>query len=203
MRLPVLFLIIPALIVTNKGYGQNGVRFGINTGVTYSDIRGYPEAEIYNYDFGLLAGFTIEYILNEKLSLKSSLNFERKRFSWNYDDLLDPVDPLYTGPFFRIYDYLTVPILINLNFGRSDNFFINGGSFFGYLINAEYKVDGIVLEDLNSSISKFDFGLSLGIGTLIALNDKNNLTIEIRDNLGMSYEKTNSIILSVGWNFNP
>lgn len=195
----ILFLLV--FIMANKATGQSKLRLGVNAGLTYSDIRGYLMADIYNYDFGFSAGVTAEYFLIENLSIKSSLNIERKTFSYTYDDLIDQVDPLYMGPFFRNYDYVTIPILINLEFGRSKNFFVNGGSFFGYLLNAKSKVDGIILEDLNSKISKFDYGLSFGVGTLIPLNDKNNLIIEIRDNLGIINEKTNSINLSLGWNF--
>ena len=91
-------------------------------------------------------------------------------------------------------------------------FFANGGPFFNYLLNNKIKPDypnedsEVVTEQ-----KKLDFGLSIGIGTNISLNEKNDITIEIRDDLGIidtggvpkhvnGTVKTNTLKLILGWN---
>ena len=58
--------------------------------------------------------------------------------------------------------------------------------FVNYLFNqkldTDYPNDNRISK---TEQKKIDFGLSVGIGTIIALNEKNELTIELRDDLGV------------------
>ena len=75
-------------------------------------------------------------------------------------------------------------------------------------------VDGDkVNEDSNEIFKKVDFGWSLGIGKKFKINEKNKLSVELRDNLGLQNisdvpvqgngtVKTNSFNLILGYEFN-
>ena len=99
-------------------------------------------------------------------------------------------------------------------FGNSKKFFVNGGPFLGFLLSAENKADipsvGQITDNGNSK--NIDVGLSFGIGTKIYINDKSDLNIELRENLGLlnidngdygneNIIKTNYLNLILNWSF--
>ena len=209
MKKTILFLL--ALIFTSSIYSQ--IKIGLNAGATYSK----PYEGYMGFDAGIdfLIGASFEYYLNENLLLKTNLNYERKSFgdSFPFTDnrgmLIGQIKATTN------FDYLTIPIMAKYEFGNSKKFFVNGGPFLGFLLREENKADvpsvgQITTIDLINK--KIDVGLSFGIGTKIYINDKSNLNIELRENLGLLnisdnevYEggnlKTNSLNLILNWSF--
>jgi len=80
------------------------------------------------------------------------------------------------------------------------------------LLNAISKVDGDK-QSSQAGVSKdFDFGVNLGVGICFPIDEKNDLNIELRDNLGLANIntgstvgngaiKTNSVNLIIAWQF--
>ncbi|MFD0963552.1 porin family protein [Pseudofulvibacter geojedonensis] len=206
-----LLLIVLGLFLTIQIYAQNDFKIGINAGINYPKLRGNEYAKYNNFKVGYLVGVSFDYYIKQNLSLKTNINYERK--IKKLEITLFSYDANVTGKenYNEIYEYINLPILLKYEFGNS-KFFANGGPFFNYLINQ--KIDSNYSNNnsnLHSKQKKIDFGLSLGIGTNISLNEKNDLTIEIRDDLGLidtsdasentnSTLKTNSIKLIIGWN---
>ena len=207
-----LLLIAIGFFLSMNLSAQNDFKIGINAGINYPDIRGNEYAKYNNFKVGYLFGVTFDYYLKENLSLKANINYERKIKKlqltyYNYD-----AEEIGKENFREIYEYINIPLLLKYEFG-SAKFFANGGPFLNFLLNE--KIEPNYLND-NSDVAaekkKIDFGLSLGIGTNISVNEKNNLTVEIRDDFGVKDTggvprqtdgtvKTNSIKLIVGWNF--
>ncbi len=205
-------LIALGLSFSIKLSAQNDFKIGINAGINYPDIRGNEYAKYNNFKVGYLIGVSFDYYLKQNLSLKSNLNYERKirKFQLTYFNY----EAEETGKenFREIYEYINLPILLKYEFGNA-KFFANGGPFLNFLLNEKiepnYPNDN---SDVITEKKKIDFGLSLGIGTNISVNEKNDLTVEIRDDFGVidtggvpsqidGSVKTNSIKLIVGWNF--
>ena len=98
--------------------------------------------------------------------------------------------------------------------GKKDDFYVNGGLFLGYLLNSKLSSKNSDNDtDTTDMNKKIDAGLVFGFGKVFQLNDKNNLKLEIRENLGMLNTsdfdvyndgtiKTNSLNLILNWNFN-
>ena len=210
MKKTILFLL--ALIFTSSIYSQ--IKIGLNAGATYSK----PYEGYMGFDAGIdfLIGASFEYYLNENLLLKTNLNYERKSFgdSFPFTDnrgmLIGQIKATTN------FDYLTIPIMAKYEFGNSKKFFVNGGPFLGFLLSIKTKGKSKVL-NLNSStniegLKKINVGLSFGIGMKVYSNDKSDLNIELRENLGLLnisdnevYEggnlKTNSLNLILNWSF--
>lgn len=207
-----LFLIA---LITDLAYSQeektnNETKFGINGGISYSKFRGNDLIKKSNADLGLLFGISFEYYLNEDFSIKANLNFENKSIS--NDDIYFADDYILETKAKASHKYIVLPIMAKYNFGKNKNFFVNGGPFIGYLLKVTSKTSGYPDSDFSDLFKKTDFGLSIGIGTKIPLNEKSNLNIEVRENLGLSnisdvpvYDdgtlKTNSLNLIVNWDF--
>lgn len=232
-----LLLSISFLLISMLNYSQNSkIKFGIQAGLNYSTFWGYNlPSEIKSYysenpAFAFLGGINFEYQIKERLSLKLELNYERKSQktkteiemiydgSYDPDDLLSDVDEYKAK---KNNDYLVLPIMLKYNFGNKDSFFVNGGPFIGYLLKSNLEEslnqDGSVKEsqttETTDSNNKTDFGLSIGLGKTITINEKNSIFIEIRENLGLANTsknkifgseeaKSNSLNLIVGYQFN-
>ncbi|MDR6967770.1 hypothetical protein J2X31_001782 [Flavobacterium arsenatis] len=99
------------------------------------------------------------------------------------------------------YQYFTIPLLLKYNFGKSKSFFSNAGVFFGprgkdkkttKITNTttgysyEVQSNGNYNFPLEGSISGPDYGFSLGVGKVFKLSSELNLSIELRNNLGLA-----------------
>lgn len=225
-----LLLSISLLLISFLNYSQNSnIKFGIHAGLNYSTFYGYdiPAAfdPVYSESpaFAYLGGINFEYQIKEKLSLKLELNYERKSQKGDNHIELTDVDGFtksYNFTSKKNYDYLVLPIMVKYNFGNKNSFFANGGPFIGYLLKSNLTNDLEDIEGINNDTddttdfnSKTDFGLSIGLGKKIEINEKNTISIEIRENLGLTNTskdkvwgngeaKTNSLNLIIGYQLN-
>lgn len=219
------FLLLTSIAAVSQ---EKKIKFGVQAGLNYSNLRGYTIPSLYSqfYDesaaFGYLIGFNAEYQLKDKLSLRAELSYERK--TQKADNLIELIpnfdDPIQTYQFTskKHYDYIVLPIMIKYAFTNKDSFYVNGGPFIGFLLQSKITND-LDVPDFNSDDldttndnKSTDFGLSFGIGKEISLNDTNSISVEIRDNLGLSNTskidvwnggtvKTNSLNLLVSYSF--
>ncbi len=212
MRKRKIALFIIGMLLTSIIYAQNEIRIGVNTGGTYSKFYGNNLIENADAKIDFLIGVSFEYYIKENLSLKTNLNYERKSFtnkSFGVEEFDFSINEVKITTSFN---YLTLPILIKYELGNSKQFFVDGGVFIGYLLNNKSKANGFPESDSTSLNKKLDGGLSFGIGKKFNLNDKSNLNIEIRENLGLinisdvevfdnGTIKTNSLNLILTWDF--
>ena len=218
------------LLLSFFTYSQNSkIKFGFQGGVNYSNFRGYnipvSFGQFYSESpaFAYLLGVNFEYKIQEKLSLRLELNYERK--SQTADNIIELTqnfdDPAQTYNFTtrKNYDYLVLPVLLKYSFSNKNSFYVNGGPFIGYLLKSkitdDLEVPGVNTDgfDTTKDNKKTDFGLSLGLGKNFDLGARKTISIEIRENLGLANTsktnvwgggnvKTNSINFIVGLSFN-
>lgn len=141
--------LIFTLLLNCAVFSQNEIRLGLGTGLNYSSIRnnslGNP-----NSDFSYLFSLDFEYYLNEGLSLKSGLSFEKKATNLNLANRKIKDD----------FNYLLIPIILKYDFVKWSDFFVNGGAFFGHLLSRYFGYKDI--SEINNK--RFDFGILLGFG---------------------------------------
>ncbi|TQI71217.1 outer membrane protein with beta-barrel domain [Gramella sp. Hel_I_59] len=208
-----LFLLIALTTSINiNAQDQYDFKIGVNAGLNYPDIRGNEYAKYNNFKVGYLVGVSLEYYLNQNLSLKSNLNYERKikKLQLTYYDY----NAEETGKenFREITQFINFPVLLKYEFMNS-KFFLNGGGFLNIFLDNAYKPD-FPIDNINEYTEKnnIDAGFSAGAGINIPLNEKNWLILEIRDDFGIidiggvpqsidGKVQTNSIKLILSWNF--
>jgi hypothetical protein len=213
------FIIVAALAFTAVSQAQK-IKIGVNAGATFSGFRGQEVPTLdYGPGFGFLGGLTFEYGLNERLSLRANPAYHRKssKAKSQYETNDGFGDPwiLHDQTITFNYDYVSLPIMAKYSLGQKRSFFLSGGIFAAYLLKSEARSksdppapDGQEAPiNTTSSNNKLDFGLSVGIGKSIALGGSNALTIELRDDLGLSKvgkytnSSSNALNLLVGWSF--
>ncbi|RZK09210.1 MAG: PorT family protein [Flavobacterium sp.] len=178
------------LLASTATFAQEKPKFGINTGATYSNIRGGDFADQQNYDINFLVGVSIEVPLTAKLSFVGNLNYERKTYQFNVPTTdFGTLDPIVanrsTIKFKSRLEYITIPLNLKYYIGNKKRFYVNGGAFLGVFLNDNFKVNGrSTYRGGNDDTEKIDFGANLGIGTNFKIRDKNSLNVEIRHNYG-------------------
>ncbi|WP_299835150.1 porin family protein [uncultured Tenacibaculum sp.] len=208
-----LLIVIVFVLISKAGLSQNKFLLGVSSGINYTTSYGSEYANgFFDSGFSYQLGVTSEYKLNESLSLKAELSYDRQRIIVGENSILyNSEDPVFTSlpRFEQVFHYLALPILVKYKFQKENSFFINGGFSFGYLINAVRRTEvgsNVSYRDL-TSYDSFTFGAVLGVGKEIKLNTKHNLTLELRNTLGLNnfsdFEtlKLNSLSFILGWNF--
>lgn len=198
-------------LISNAGFAQSKVRYGINGALTYSSFSGNPQIEDFNAGFDFLAGFTFEYQIKDRLSLVAAINYDRKSASESlYTEIIEnPDDPGFYGDIKITFrnQFISLPILVKYDFGPKNSFYIHGGPFVSYVLKSELSndYDNATIE---GSIKGLDYGLVFGFGKTFKLKSTNEITVEIRENLGLAdisagnrAIKTNSLNLVCGYSF--
>ena len=208
---------IALILISFFCFGQNNIKVGVSGGFNYSSLRGNDLAENLKPGFSFLTGISFEYFLKEKLSIGANLNYESKTAKDKGNIYLQHQDgssEVIKSDAITSHNYLVLPVYANYYFGENKDFYINGGLFLGYLLNS--KVSSERFNDVTSTTNltkELDAGLVFGLGKKVRLNDKNDLKIELRENLGLvnisdvrvynnGTIKTNSINLILNWSFN-
>ena len=216
MKKTVYALLVSIFFISNN-FAQSKLKLGVNGGLTYSSFRGNPQIETLDAGFDFLVGVSFEYQLKERLSLVANINYDRKTATDNpYIQIIEnPDDPSFYGKVkikFR-NQYLSLPILLKYKFGTNNSFFINGGPFLSYLLKSELTNNyDDTSSDQTDNFKTLDYGLTFGFGKTFKLKNNNELSIEIRENLGLSeindvtvvdngFVKTNSINLICNYSF--
>jgi len=183
MQKHIIVLFVIGLLSTNFIFSQSEMRFGINGGLTFSKFWGNENIEKYNIGVDVITGISFELKVNENLSLKTNLNYERKSMNKEarFDGPYDSVD-IKT---IQTYGYVTLPIMFKYKFVKSSNLYFNAGPFLGSLLHRQTKATSFNKESSISDFTTFDLGFSFGIGSKIKLDKEVDLGIELRENLGL------------------
>lgn len=161
-------------------------------------------------------GFTLDYFLQSKLSLRLALTYEKK----GYKEGLETASYYVTKEKFENLRYLVVPLTVILSTGtnkRQLTFYAELGAFYGYLLSAEEKIvtetyPSTTVKTKEKNTSEFrrrDFGLSLGLGFMIPIGKRFYTDLSVQDNIGLlainkdpddwyGEMKTNSFAVQIG-----
>lgn len=207
------FFFFTSLLVS----AQNDIILSVTSGATLSNIRGNEIAKQNDYDFNYVGGIDIEKPFNSNFSFVTGLHYDNKSFKNEIEfSRFNNFDPLINNSKRKIkltLQYLTIPILFRYYIDKENSFYINSGPYIGFFLNTTTRVEGDKIKDDSNEVFKtLDLGWSLGIGKKFKITEKNNLTVELRDNLGLSNisdvpvqgngtVKTNSFNLLVGYEF--
>jgi len=208
---------------------QSKIFIGAQVGGTATSFRGNDIAKEYKSKIGALAGISFELTIIKNFSLITNVNYEQKSLgkTVKFRSTPDVLDPFNTETFYDIeiktkhtLNYISTPVIARYYFNTSPRIYINAGVMTAYFINSTVKTnftapEGFTLNNnsQDESIRKFDWGIIAGIGSQFKLNQKNYLSIELRNNLGFAninrirvngentVYKTNSINLILNWSF--
>ncbi len=212
-----LFLLLSTIVLSQK---KHPIKLGVNAGTNYNSIRGSNLTKDTKDSFGYCIGGSFEIQINANFSFLTNINYDRKSIVKNYRGAIYPQNIVITDP--AIYpvvdvkevtkfDYLSIPLLAKLYFDGYHESFINAGVSINIPIEVRnYSNDIQNNIDYTQLYGQNYFGLQIGIGHDFELTEKTQLTLELRDNFGVTEiesksfygesTKMNSINLIATWN---
>lgn len=141
---------------------------------------------------GGYAGVLFQYHFSKVFSIKTGCSYERKGANFKIESWEFNTDYVYH------LNYLTVPALIQAEFGEKVRFYLNSGPYFSYLISQQYSgenypsgAENSLMISANSEHDqvKYDFGINAEIGLKITISKEINISAGITDHLGLCNTK--------------
>lgn len=184
-------LCVPTAAGAQTHYSSN-VSIGVKGGVDASHVFFNPGVK-QKLPIGATAGIQFRYIEESHFGLIAELNFSQKGWKEDYEEA-----PL---SYRRTINYLEIPVMAHVYFGRRGRFFFNVGPQVGFKIsdsvssNFDYANAGSVPDypyknrthdQLTLPIDhKVDFGISAGIGGEFSITRRHAVNLEARFNYGI------------------
>jgi hypothetical protein len=160
--------IYTATLAQTKGTTEFGVNVGLNA-TNVENNNGNNHAS-HDYRIGLNVGVSADYYISDQWSIKAKLIYDQK--GWNHTLIL--LGNNYYPSNFK-FNYLTIPIMANLHFGKTRNWYLNLGPYMGILLNAKTTTNNI---DLTNYINGPEAGLAAGIGLKFPIAGRSKFFIE-------------------------
>lgn len=187
-----LFICISAIVCNAQTHYSSNVSVGLKGGVDLSRVSFTPSVK-QGFLLGGNAGITFRYIEENHFGLIAEVNFEQRGWRENFEE--------YPYEYSRTLNYVQIPFLAHIYFGRRGKFFFNAGPEIGFMIgestkaNFDYKnlstVSGFptslrtTYQYQLAADNKVDYGISAGLGGEFSLNKRNSVYIEGRFYYGL------------------
>lgn len=193
LPLAIIFLITvlsPATSNAQTHYSSN-ITVGVKAGADLSRIFFNPNVK-QTFKPGALAGATFRYIEESHFGLIAELNYVQRGWKENFEGA-----PLQYS---RTMDYLMLPVLAHIYFGRRGRFFANVGPEIGIRLSDSEKTNFDVSKAPNvTDFPKYhstaqysepvnqrvDYGIAAGLGGEFNLDNKNSIYTEVRFYYGL------------------
>lgn len=201
-----LYFILITVLITSLGAKTQTylldppeLYIGTSHGATASMLYFSPNVK-QNILLGYNGGVTVRYVSEKGKALQAELNFSQR--GWTEKG------GLYT----RRLNYMEIPLLMNLFWGKKVRFFGNLGPKASFLIHEQTLVDKVPeanRKDQHREIDKrFDYGVTLGLGLEFAMK-RQCFQLEARANYSLSslfereiyynFSNNMNLTLNLGW----
>lgn len=191
------FVFIYSYGQSKKGDIQVGFNLGLNAGnIKIIAREEYTDKTNIKIDYNLSLQAAMH--LNESWSLKSKIIYDRKGYKGN---VIVFGDILFTNGKYNL-SYITVPMILEHNFGIDKNFYFGVGPYISLLVTARNNYyDKIALNEFYNDI---EGGLYFNIGKKVVSSDKLSFFYELGFSTTLSNTNKGSdfSITSIGENYN-
>lgn len=163
------------------------VWIGAHGGMTMSEVMFKPTIT-QKFGLGKTAGVAFRYAEENHFGLIAEVNFVQRGWAEQFEEL--------PYSYQRTLNYVEIPVMSHIYFGRRGKFFFNAGPevayYLGDHISSNFDIyDTASLPDFNSKgrrteqltmevSQKLDFGIVAGLGGEFSINPRNSVSIEAR-----------------------
>lgn len=191
IALGILLALSPFAMKAQTHYSSN-VAFGVKGGVDFSQVFFNPAVH-QKLAMGMTGGIMFRYIEESHFGLIAELDFTQRGWSENFEK----APYRYT----RTTNYIELPVLAHIYFGRRGRFFFNAGPQVGLFLGDKESAnfnpkDMATLPDfpyknrMNEQMllpvtQKYDYGISAGLGGEFNISRRNSICMEARFYYGL------------------
>jgi Outer membrane protein beta-barrel domain len=180
-------------LFTLSSFGQRNLfDIGIEGGLGTASLRVNDYGSISHHNkIGYETGFFAQYNFKKLISIRIGTYYEKKGSGTKiqvYDDIGN-LSGVAQGN--ESFEYITFPVFVRATFGRKLHYFINAGSYLGFLHKQTLTYGAFRQfpeETFNTTdnYKKTEKGISTGAGVLFNYKQRVDFSIEIRNNLGLT-----------------
>ncbi len=185
------FFIVALLSALMSGWAQthfdSRVDLGVRGGLTMSTVMFNPSVTS-KLGMGYTGGVTFRYTEENHFGLIAEVNLVQRGWAEKFEDL--PYN------YQRTLNYIEVPVMSHIYFGKRGKFFFNAGPEIAYYLGDHiksnfdyYNTDALEGfhdknrrdDQLTMKVSqKLDFGIVAGLGGEFSINRRNSVAVEAR-----------------------
>ena len=183
------------ITVSLSTYAQyNKFELGVQGGPNVSFLRFQKTPGIKNSPlFAFTGGLFFQYNVTKTFSLRVDPGLERK----GYCDQFPFGPPNDQNEKDReSFNYLTVPVLLRAAVGNKIRYFVNAGPYVAFLLSEKDREtppnEATLVYTSTSYYQTTDWGVTTGLGLSIPVHEKVSISVEVRNNLGLTNINKNS-----------
>lgn len=163
------------------------IDIGARGGVTFSNVMFKPTITS-KFGMGYTGGVMFRYTEENHFGLIAEVNLVQRGWAEKFEDL--PYN------YQRTLNYVEIPIMSHIYFGKRGKFFFNAGPEIAYYLGDKIKTNFDIyntgslegfhdknrrVEQLTMDVSqKLDFGIVAGLGGEFSINRRNSVAVEAR-----------------------
>ena len=190
--LPILWILFGILTASAQTHYKSNITFGVKGGADMSRVFFNPSVK-QTFNFGGTAGVMFRYVEESHFGLIAELNFVQRGWKENFEGA--PYD------YSRTLNYVELPVMAHIYFGRRGKFFFNAGPEVSYMFKETTSCNFNVSEmatlpefpntnRTNTQMTmpvknKFDYGIAAGLGGEFNINRRHSLCLELRFYYGL------------------
>ncbi|MES2426195.1 MAG: porin family protein [Bacteroidota bacterium] len=198
-----LFMLLGFYSLT-QAQSRNKNEFGIDIGYNGAYLMANNSYESTDVASGFNIGLSVDHYFSRTWSLKVKAIYDQKGWANGYI-INNDNNTTINGVDFKL-NYITVPVMANLHFGRTKNWYFDFGPYIGFLTEAHANYQNL---DVTDMVNSTDGGLAMGIGVKIPLSHSTRFFIEYDGQSGVahvfrgSYDNAQNVrgSFNVGLNF--
>lgn len=189
-KLNLLLVVLFGSVTLLQAQSGGNVEFTLGAGLNMSNVGSYYSNSDYSTSYNFQAG--VDVYINSYWSIKAKAIYDKKGWDNDVIDIESTESGVRSGRYITDFDldYITVPLMVNFHFGRTNNWYVNFGPYVGFLMDAR---DTTFDFDLEEDFNDTDAGLAFGIGVKIPVSDYMKFFIEYDGQSGFSdiFERNN------------
>ncbi|MBO7067489.1 MAG: PorT family protein [Bacteroidaceae bacterium] len=196
--LTIIYTLFTLNIQAQVGEHRRDVAIGINGGYVLNQVSFSPHINQKMHG-GITMGATVRYTCEKYFSMICAIQGELNYVQLGWTEDILTADATSIGTYKRNINYLQMPILVNLGFGKEKGGvkgYIVAGPHLGFCFgenesrSGEWSDDNLSdrLQELHNKPieKKFDYGITLGLGMDICTKNGHHFSLEGRYGLSLS-----------------
>jgi len=180
----VIFTLILGLTISLSSIAQiNKHNIGVFMGGGISST-----SQLLSNSMGYNIGLSYTYKINKRFAIITGLDYDR-RGSYLNSDVQNISGNIQSYDFNNNFDFISAPLLLNINIGNKVKYFVNTGVSLAYLISQKQttSIGGKThVYYGKENFNKFEIDLNIGIGVLFPLSEKIDLSVEVKYKKGLT-----------------
>ncbi|MBO4370967.1 MAG: PorT family protein [Paludibacteraceae bacterium] len=152
---------------------------GTNQGVALWPHISFSPSVSQNFDVRYTGGLNVRYIIQKHFGLQVEFNYSQRGWSTTND-----AGETYS----HRLDYLELPLVSHIYFGKTNRFFINLGPKLKYMIydKADTPLSDGGVEQFKAIENRFDYGIFAGLGYELHSGKAGSFQLEARYDCGLA-----------------